>query len=115
MFDKFREECGVFGIYGHGEASKLAYLGLYALQHRGPESAGIATADGVLIRTVREMGYVSEILMRRRWRRCRVISLSVTPVIPRLVRASSPMLSPSSSTASTGSRRVPQRQYRQCQ
>ena len=61
MFDKFREECGVFGIYGHSEAAKLAYLGLYALQHRGQESAGIATADGTRIRTVREMGYVNEI------------------------------------------------------
>jgi amidophosphoribosyltransferase len=61
MFDKFREECGVFGIFGHTEAAKLAYLGLYALQHRGQESAGIATADGVRIRTVREMGYVNEI------------------------------------------------------
>jgi amidophosphoribosyltransferase len=61
MFDKFREECGVFGIYGHAEASKLAYLGLYALQHRGQESAGIATADGTRIRAVREMGYVNDI------------------------------------------------------
>jgi amidophosphoribosyltransferase len=61
MFDKFREECGVFGIFGHTEAAKLAYLGLYALQHRGQESAGIATADGVRIRAVREMGYVNDI------------------------------------------------------
>ena len=61
MFDKFRDECGVFGIYGHAEAAKLAYLGLYALQHRGQESAGIATADGVRIRAVREMGYVNDI------------------------------------------------------
>src|SRR5688500_15885880 len=61
MFDKFREECGVFGIHGHTEAAKLAYLGLYALQHRGQESAGIATADGLRIRAVREMGYVNEI------------------------------------------------------
>ena len=61
MFDKFREECGVFGIYGHAEAAKLAYLGLYALQHRGQESAGIAASDGVRIRAVREMGYVNEI------------------------------------------------------
>jgi amidophosphoribosyltransferase len=43
-FDKFREECGVIAIYGHPEASNLAYLGLYALQHRGQESAGIASA-----------------------------------------------------------------------
>lgn len=61
MLDKFREECGVFGIHGHGEAAKLAYLGLYALQHRGQESAGIATADGLRIRAVREMGYVNDI------------------------------------------------------
>ena len=47
MFDKFREECGVFGIYGHSEAANMAYLGLYALQHRGQESAGIAVSDGV--------------------------------------------------------------------
>ena len=61
MFDKFREECGVFGIFGHAEAAKLAYLGLYALQHRGQESAGIATADGTRIRAVRDMGYVNDI------------------------------------------------------
>ncbi len=61
MFDKFREECGVFGIHGHAEAAKLTYLGLYALQHRGQESAGIATADGSRIRTVRAMGYVNDI------------------------------------------------------
>ncbi len=61
MFDKFREECGVFGIYGHAEAAKLAYLGLYALQHRGQESAGIAASDGLRIRAVRSMGYVNDI------------------------------------------------------
>src|SRR5215510_3562716 len=61
MFDKFRDECGVFGIYGHPEASKMAYLGLYALQHRGQESAGIASADGSRVRVMREMGYVNDI------------------------------------------------------
>ena len=61
MFDKFRDECGVFGIYGHAEASKMAYLGLYSLQHRGQESAGIASADGTRVRAVRQMGYVNEI------------------------------------------------------
>src|SRR5918996_1318742 len=60
MFDKFREECGVFGIYGHGEASNLTYLGLYALQHRGQESAGIAASDGAQIRHTKAMGYVNE-------------------------------------------------------
>jgi amidophosphoribosyltransferase len=58
--DKFKDECGVFGIYGHPEASNLTYLGLYALQHRGQESAGIATADGTMIRVSRAMGHVSD-------------------------------------------------------
>ena len=44
--DELKEECGVFGIHGHAEAANLTYLGLYALQHRGQESAGIAAADG---------------------------------------------------------------------
>jgi amidophosphoribosyltransferase len=60
MFDKFREECGVFGIFGHAEAAKLTYLGLYALQHRGQESAGIAASDAVQIRVSKAMGYVNE-------------------------------------------------------
>ena len=49
-FDKFREECGVMGIYAHPEAAKLAYLGLYALQHRGQESAGITSSDSGSLR-----------------------------------------------------------------
>ena len=61
MFDKFKDECGVFGVYGHAEASKLTYLGLYSLQHRGQESAGIASADGDRVRVVKKMGYVNEI------------------------------------------------------
>ena len=61
MFDKFREECGVFGISGHPEASNLSYLGLYALQHRGQESAGIAASDGIRIRHSKAMGYVNEV------------------------------------------------------
>jgi amidophosphoribosyltransferase len=60
MFDKFRDECGVFGIFGHPEASNHAYLGLYALQHRGQESAGIAASDGQIIRVSKAMGYVNE-------------------------------------------------------
>jgi amidophosphoribosyltransferase len=60
MFDKFKEECGVFGIWGHREASKMTYLGLYALQHRGQESAGIAASDGTEIRHAKAMGYVNE-------------------------------------------------------
>jgi amidophosphoribosyltransferase len=61
MFDKFREECGVAAIYGHPEASKLAYLSLYALQHRGQESAGISTSDGNVISTKKSMGHVADI------------------------------------------------------
>ena len=58
--DKFKDECGVFGIFGHPEAANLTYLGLYALQHRGQESAGIAAADGARMRAVRAMGHVAE-------------------------------------------------------
>jgi len=61
MFDKFREACGVFGIFGHPEASNLTYLGLYALQHRGQESAGIAASDGVRLRHAKGMGHVNEV------------------------------------------------------
>jgi amidophosphoribosyltransferase len=61
-FDKFHEECGVVAIYGHPEAAKLAYLGLYALQHRGQESAGIATSDGSgAIHLHKSMGHVADI------------------------------------------------------
>lgn len=52
--------CGVFGIYNVEEASKLTYLGLYALQHRGQESAGIASSDGVKIHSLVKMGLVSD-------------------------------------------------------
>src|SRR5688500_7317155 len=60
MLDKFKDECGVFGIFGHPEAANLTYLGLYALQHRGQESAGIASSDGAQIRVSKAMGYVNE-------------------------------------------------------
>ena len=60
MLDKFKDECGVFGIFGNPEAANLTYLGLYALQHRGQESAGIATSDGERMRVSRTMGQVAE-------------------------------------------------------
>jgi len=60
MFDKFKDECGVFGIFGHPEAANMTYLGLYALQHRGQESAGIAATDGKQVRISRAMGYVAD-------------------------------------------------------
>jgi amidophosphoribosyltransferase len=61
MFDELHEECGVFAIYGHPEAANLAYLGLYALQHRGQESAGIASSDGRIIHTHRGIGQVADL------------------------------------------------------
>ena len=53
--------CGVFGIYGHPKAAELTYYGLYALQHRGQESAGIVSSDGDQFRTHKGMGLVSQI------------------------------------------------------
>jgi amidophosphoribosyltransferase len=60
VLDKFKDECGVFGIFGNPEAANLTYLGLYALQHRGQESAGIVTADGERMRASRAMGHVAD-------------------------------------------------------
>jgi amidophosphoribosyltransferase len=59
--DHFHDYCGVVGVYGHEEAAKLAYLGLYALQHRGQESAGIVSSDGAELHAHRAMGEVEEI------------------------------------------------------
>jgi amidophosphoribosyltransferase len=59
--DHFHDECGVFGVFGHPEASNLVYLGLYALQHRGQESAGIVSSDGKELYVHRAMGEVEEI------------------------------------------------------
>jgi amidophosphoribosyltransferase len=56
--------CGIFGIYNHPEASNITYLGLYSLQHRGQESAGIVSSDGKHLRHFRQMGLVSEIFNR---------------------------------------------------
>ena len=53
--------CGVFGIFGHPNAAELTYYGLYALQHRGQESAGIVSSDGVQFRAYKGMGLVSQI------------------------------------------------------
>jgi amidophosphoribosyltransferase len=61
MFDKFHEECGVFGIFGHPDAANLTYLGLYSLQHRGQESAGIVSSDGKQLYGEKSMGLVADI------------------------------------------------------
>ena len=60
MADKFKDECGVFGISGHPDAANLTYLGLYALQHRGQESAGFASSHGKRVSLSRAMGYVAD-------------------------------------------------------
>src|SRR5579862_1425102 len=60
-FDKFHDECGVVAIFGNPEAEKLAYLGLHALQHRGQESAGIVTSDGMTLHMHKAMGLVADI------------------------------------------------------
>ncbi|MCE5229119.1 amidophosphoribosyltransferase [bacterium] len=60
-----REECGIVGVYGHPEAAKMAYLGLYALQHRGQESAGIVASDGEKLRIYKNKGLVSEVFSPR--------------------------------------------------
>ena len=104
MFDKFRDECGVFGIFGHPEAANLTYLGLYALQHRGQESAGIAASDGTTDPRVEGDGLCQRRLQQRHageaaghiWR-------SATCATRRPARAGWPTRSRSSSTACTGS------------
>lgn len=60
-FDRFKEECGVFAVYGHPEAANLTHLGLHALQHRGQESAGISSSDGKTVDTFKSMGHVADI------------------------------------------------------
>jgi amidophosphoribosyltransferase len=61
QLDRFHDECGVFGVYGHPEAANLVYLGLYALQHRGQESAGIVSSNGKALIAHRGMGLVADI------------------------------------------------------
>lgn len=62
--DKPREECGVCGVYGHPEAAKLVYLGLYALQHRGQEAAGIVSSDAGKVTVHKSMGLVADIFKK---------------------------------------------------
>src|SRR5258708_7101830 len=69
--DKFREECGVVAIYSHPEAETLAYLGLHSLQHRGQESAGIVTSDGMSLHIHKAMGLVADIFTEKKLSRMR--------------------------------------------
>lgn len=62
VLDKFHEECGIFGIYGHQEASTLTQLGLFAQQHRGQEACGIVSSDGTELYHFRSQGLVADVL-----------------------------------------------------
>ncbi len=62
VLDKFHEECGVFGIFGHSEASTLTQLGLFAQQHRGQEACGIVSTDGDELHESRSQGLVADVL-----------------------------------------------------
>jgi amidophosphoribosyltransferase len=64
--DHFHDHCGLFGIFGHPEAAHLTYLGLYALQHRGQESAGIVAGDGSRLRVEKGMGLVNDVFTDER-------------------------------------------------
>src|SRR3954447_14468405 len=64
--DKFHDECGVVAIYSHPEAETLAYLGLHALQHRGQESAGIVTSNGMALHIHKAMGLVADIFTEKK-------------------------------------------------
>ncbi|MFA6244045.1 MAG: amidophosphoribosyltransferase [Candidatus Hydrogenedentales bacterium] len=66
--DRLHEECGVFGVFGHPDAATLTYLGLYALQHRGQEGAGIVVSDGGQLRGHRGVGLVSDVFKPHRLR-----------------------------------------------
>ncbi len=68
-FHDIHEECGIFGVYGHPEAANLTYLGLYALQHRGQEGAGICSSDGKNIYLEKSMGLISDIFSEKRLKR----------------------------------------------
>jgi amidophosphoribosyltransferase len=60
-FNRPEEECGIFGIFNHPEASNLTYLGLYALQHRGQEACGIVSSDGKQLHSHKAMGLVADV------------------------------------------------------
>lgn len=68
LFD-IHEECGIFGVFNHTEASNLTYLGLYALQHRGQEGAGICSSDGKQLFLEKSMGLVADIFSEKRLKR----------------------------------------------
>jgi amidophosphoribosyltransferase len=90
--DKPEEACGVFGVYAPGEdVAKLTYFGLYALQHRGQESAGIATFEGERVHLYKDMGLVSQVFNESILNELPGIWQLVIPVTQPRVLAVSPM------------------------
>ena len=71
LVDGFRDECGVFGIFDHPEAANLCYLGLYALQHRGQESAGVVSMEDGIFHSRRSQGLVADVFARKDLKRLR--------------------------------------------
>ncbi len=69
--DRFHDECGVFGVFGHPEAANLTYLGLHGLQHRGQEAAGIVSSGGTRLVEEKGMGQVARIFKKQHFRRLR--------------------------------------------
>ena len=67
--DRFHEECGIFGVFGHPEAANLTYLGLHGLQHRGQESAGLVSSNGERLLEEKGMGHVARIFKKQQLRR----------------------------------------------
>ena len=87
--DKFHDECGLFGVWNHPEAANVTYLGLYALQHRGQESAGIAATDGRRFHVEKAMGWVADVFSPERLRRLPGHAPSATSATrPRAARTS---------------------------
>ncbi|MBU4110864.1 amidophosphoribosyltransferase, partial [bacterium] len=66
MLEDMNEKCAVVGIYGHQEASKLAYFSLHSLQHRGQEAAGISSSDGKKLHTIKNRGLVMRVFNERK-------------------------------------------------
>lgn len=66
MSDELKEYCGLFGVYNHPDAARLTHLGLYALQHRGEESAGMVVSDGKILRGLKGMGLVESVFAPER-------------------------------------------------
>ena len=101
MDDRIGEACGVFGVYAPGQAvANLTYFGLFALQHRGQESAGIAVSDGETITVVKDMGLVTQVFDERRLAPWRATWPSATCATRPPGRA--PGATPSPSTARPG-------------